>query len=540
MSVKRIRPDKEARRKERRSERILSVFKALVLLVLLGVTVYGVIRSGLYDDKLWLPVATGILTLLFFTLFIRNFFADIKPVGWILVGLLALLVLVKGLSLYWTVSESETVQELLRSSMYLAVFVLALAAVSSGRQVPSLMDAAILIASIVAGYGALQKIRPIEYAITSIDGIRVDSTLDYANTAGMMLGMGIALTLARMTASRNPLIRGVYAAIALCCVAVLFLTASRGGIFSLGIGVAAFLAITPGRLQTLFNVLLLSIPGAALIWRMQSLDGLLEVGSSEARKVSDGTTFGVYLLVAALVAFALQTVYSFLMNRYELTNFSRRSLSFLALGLAAVVLFVGIFLAMNRYGGVGETYEALIQDPASGGNIGERLTSLSIGFREEYWKVGWSSWKQNPLTGTGAGTFQFTWLKERTSDTGVKQIHNLYLEQGTETGVVAFAALLGFVGVLLVYTIRATLKAAEERRVLLAGLVSALLVYLISSVIEWHWYIPASTLYFFILVAVAVKLAASPDWLTTKPAAPSGTLGHESSVSKTDSPSPSG
>jgi hypothetical protein len=41
-------------------------------------------------------------------------------------------------------------------------------------------------------------------------------------------------------------------------------------------------------------------------------------------------------------------------------------------------------------------------------------------------------------------------------------------------------------------------------------------VYLVSSALEWHWYIPPSTIYFFILAGVAVKLTArtrksSPD-----------------------------
>jgi len=32
-------------------------------------------------------------------------------------------------------------------------------------------------------------------------------------------------------------------------------------------------------------------------------------------------------------------------------------------------------------------------------------------------------------------------------------------------------------------------------------------VYLVSSVVEWHWYLPASTLFFFVLAASAVRLA---------------------------------
>ncbi len=90
-------------------------------------------------------------------------------------------------------------------------------------------------------------------------------------------------------------------------------------------------------------------------------------------------------------------------------------------------------------------------------------------------------------------------------------MHNAYLEQGTETGVVAFLALSGFAVILLAYTMWATFRASPgevgERKVLLAGLTGAVAVYLFSSALEWHWYIPPSTIYFFILAGVAVKLA---------------------------------
>jgi hypothetical protein len=80
--------------------------------------------------------------------------------------------------------------------------------------------------------------------------------------------------------------------------------------------------------------------------------------------------------------------------------------------------------------------------------------------------------------------------------------------------VFAFLALVGFALVLVGYTARSAWHSGEhrERRILLSGLVSALVVYLVSSVFEWHWYIPASTLFFFILAAVTVKFASREDW----------------------------
>jgi hypothetical protein len=139
------------RGKHRRPGRLLAVFEALVMLTLFAVTAYGMIEDGLYTDELWLPVAAVILALLFVTLFVRGFYWDLPTAGVLLIGLLAALVAVKGLSMIWTISETETVKETLRSSVYLATFVLALAALASGRQVGPLVDISVLVVAAVAG-----------------------------------------------------------------------------------------------------------------------------------------------------------------------------------------------------------------------------------------------------------------------------------------------------------------------------------------------------------------------------------------------------
>jgi hypothetical protein len=502
------------RTKGRRPGRLLAVFKALVLLALLGVTAYGMLNSGLYSDERWLPVTAGILALLLVTVFVGNYYGDVPPMGWVFVALLAVLVATKGLSMTWTISETETIKELLRSSMYLATFLMALAALNSGRQVGPLMDVAVLIVAAVAGYGLLQKIDPLRYEITSLDGVRIDSTLDYVNTFAVVLGMGVVLALARTTRMRNAAVRGLYAALILAFLTALLLTVSRGGIGSLGVGLAVLFLLANHRLQMLANLLLVSAPAAWLFWRMQDLDGLWRAGVPDEQKVADGTTFRNYLIVALAAVFVLQFCYSLLVGRYELMPLGRRVLGAVAVGGAVLVACVGLFLVVGQYGGVSRAYDALVSNPNNTENATRRLASASIGFREDYWRVAWNEWMERPLTGTGAGTFQYTWLRERPVATGVKQVHNLYLEQGTETGVFAFLALTGFAVLLLGYTARAAWRSPQrgDRRVLLSGLVAALTVYLVSSVIEWHWYIPPSTLLFFILAAMAAKLAAKTEW----------------------------
>ncbi|HEX5847661.1 MAG TPA: O-antigen ligase family protein [Rubrobacter sp.] len=498
--------------KRHRPGRMLAVFKGLVMLALLAVTAYAMVKDGFYMDTFWLPAAAGTLALLFATLFARGFYADLPPVGILAIAFLAALVAVKGLSMVWTISETETIKETLRSSMYLAFFVMALGALTSWRQVGPLIDFSVLVVAAVAGYGLLQKINPLDYPVRSIDGVRMDSTLGYSNTTAIIISMGVVLALSRMTGLRSFALRGLYAALLLSFLVALYLTVSRGGLGSLGIGVIILFALGGARLQMLANLLLAVVPAAWLWWRMQGLPGLLQSGIRPQEKLADGTAFRNDLIVALVVAFALQAGYTVLLNRYELLPSARRTLGIVAVAGLVLVACAGTFVAVRHFGGPGAAYQSLVGNADESSNMARRLTSLDISSRGDYWRVGWAAWKEHPFTGTGAGTFQFTWLEERPSLKNVKQVHNLYLEQGTETGLFAFLALVGFVVILIGYSGRAALRSTGERRLLLSGLVCALAVYLISSVAEWHWYIPASTMFFFILAGIAMKLASREDW----------------------------
>ncbi len=501
--------------KRRTAGRNLTIFKSLVLAILVAITLYGMLNRGLFGVELWLPVAMAVLGVVFITLFVTGYFADVPRIAWVLVGLLVVLVAVKGLSLTWSIGRTETVQELLRSSMYLATFGLAAASLSSWRLVGAFVDGMSLTAGAVAGYGVLQKVNPVEYPSNTTDGVRVGSTLEYANTVAVVLGMGIALGLGRMTQLRNPVARGLYAALILVFGAILYLTFSRGGMLSLAAGLVVLFAVSGRRLEMFGSLLLISGPLAWLVWRVQGLDTFFEYVSEEAPRAADGATFRNYLIVAVVQAFLLQTIYAFLVGRYELAPVLRRSL-----GVAAVVtVLVGTgalgFLIYGGQQGSDELLGAFSRKVEDTEDVRDRLTSLSSNSRSNYWRVAWEEWKEHPLAGTGAGTFQYTWLENRPGFGGVRQVHNVYLEQGTETGVVAFIALGGFATLLLGYATWAAWRVrsgeAEEQKVLLAGLTAAVAVYLVSSALEWHWYIPPSTLYFFILAGVTVRLAARTE-----------------------------
>ncbi len=502
--------------KARTAGRNLTIFKSLVLAILVVITLYGVLNRGLSGVERWLPVAAAILGLVFITLFIAGYFADLSRVAWALVGLLVVLVAVKGLSLTWSISRTETALELLRSSMYLAAFALAAASLSSQRLVGPFVDGMNLVAGVVAGYGVLQKVNPVEYPSNTPDGVRAGSTLEYANTVAVVLGMGIALGLGRMTQLKNPVVRGLYAALVLIFGVILYLTFSRGGMLALAAGLVALFVVSQSRLQMFANLLLVSLPLVWLVWVVQGLETFFGYVSDEGLRAADGTAFLIYLVVAVLAAFALQALYAALVDRYELSPALRRPLGIAAVVAVLVAAGALSFVALGDREGSDEVLGAFARNTEGTQDVRDRLTSLSSNSRSTYWRVAWDEWKEYPLTGTGAGTFVYTWQENRPGFGGVRQVHNVYLEQGTETGIVAFLALGGFAALLTSYLARAAWRATGERKALLAGLTGAVVVYLFSSALEWHWYIPPSTIYFFILAGVAVRLAAgslrSREW----------------------------
>ena len=500
--------------KGQRTDRRLAIFKTFLLVALVVITAYGMLNKGLFGEERWIPVAGMVLAITFVSLFVRGFYRAVPRVGWMLVGLMAVLVAVKGLSMIWTISPTETIEELLRSSMYLAAFAVALAAAASRRLVAPLIDGMNLIVLAVAGYGVLQKINPVEYNTRTLDGVRIGSTLEYANTVALILGMGIVLGLARMTQLRHPVYRGLYSAALLIFSASLYFTFSRGGMLALVVALVGLFVLSNNRLQMFANLLLFSGPLAWLVWRAQSHENLFALKIPAEQRLADGAALRSDLIVALIAAFLFQALYAALAERYDLIPTVYR-----ALGVAAVVaVLVGAgaltYVVLDEQRGSGGITSAFNEGLGAKKDAGanERLTSISSNLRSAYWSVAWEEWKEHPLTGTGAGTFHYTWLENRPNFSSVRQVHNVYLEQGTETGVFAFLALSGFAALLGLYLVWATWKASGDRRLLLAGLTAATGAYLLHSAVEWHWYIPPSTLFFFVLAGVAVHLASKTEW----------------------------
>src|SRR5215212_4460303 len=219
-----------------------------------------------------------------------------------------------------------------------------------------------LVAGAVAGHGVLHKTNPAEYPANSRDGVRVGSTVEYPNTAAVVLGMGIALGLGRMTQLRTPFSRGLYAAFILVLGVILYTTFSRGGMVALATGLVVLFAVGERRLQMFMNLLLVLGPLLWLVWSVQGLETFFESVSDESLAAADGSAFQTDLVIAVLAAFTLQLAYAFLVGRYELVPALQR-----VLGIAAVVAvlagmgYVGL-VVLGEQRGSGDILGAFTRD----------------------------------------------------------------------------------------------------------------------------------------------------------------------------------
>ncbi len=120
----------------------------------------------------------------------------------------------------------------------------------------------------------------------------------------------------------------------------------------------------------------------------------------------------------------------------------------------------------------------------------ERLTSAS-GTRSELYRVAIDGFEDNPLFGSGAGSFEVLWYRNRRVDEDVRDAHSLDLEVLSELGLVGALLLVGLVGSFGVAIVRTRHKGGAVTRSEAAAAGAACCVWVIHSFVDWDWQMPA-------------------------------------------------
>jgi O-antigen ligase len=341
---------------------------------------------------------------------------------------------------------------------------------------------------------------------------RLAYPVTYSNGLGILASLGIIACLHMASWDWERAGSRILAAAALpLLTATLVLTFSRGAILAGAIGILVYAVV--GRPRGLPAALLATLPfvvlaasaaydAELLATKHPTSPAAMEQGHDAAR------TVGAAMLGAAAFLALLLPLERWL-GRRRIPTPSRP----VAAGIASV-LVIGIASAAVIKGpdGVRSLREDILGRGSSGSKLTrERITNPSdlvdLGGqnRAKYWGVALDAFEDEPIRGTGVGTFAKRWARDRPIPESVTEGHSVYLETLGELGLVG-ASLIFVVLAMLVVPFVARLR--RGRRPLHAAALALASAWLVHAGIDWDWEQPVLTVWLFAFGGCA--LVASP------------------------------
>jgi hypothetical protein len=239
----------------------------------------------------------------------------------------------------------------------------------------------------------------------------------------------------------------------------LVLTYSRGGIGTAVLVLVAWFWLDEERRAAAATLVAAVVPAAVVAGVAFALPGVTRAGQSLDTRWIDGGAFGALLVAGGVAAVLAQR------RRRVLSRVQARA----SLAVAACLVLAALAVAIVHGGGAGEV-----------GNGGGRVTSTSSNFRVTWWKEALEGWRHHVLLGTGAGSFNVTNLRYRTSSLDyTTEPHDVPLQFATEAGVVGF--------LLFLVTLAALLRFSFRRRGHELALALLLPAFLVHSLVDIDW-----------------------------------------------------
>jgi hypothetical protein len=445
--------------------------------------------------------------------------------AWVALALFGGFVVWTALATTWSLSSERSLDELSRVACYLGLLLLGISIHRErGQAVRHTIHAVATAIALVACLALASRVRPdlfgaAHQTATYLPGTegRLGWPLNYWNALAALLALGLPLLLSIATSART--LAGQAAAAASIAVVMLctYLTFSRGGAVAAAVGVLAFFLCSPERVGKLATVLVTAAGSAVLIVAAEHRPAL-EHGLTSAVARHQGDTLLVAIIVVCAGVALAQTGVGLAVRHGtppRWVTFTRsRSRALLLGGLTACVVAALLAGAPARVSHAWQDFKhpsatALREDSIA------RFGTASGNGRYDYWKVAVDATGGHVLGGSGAGTYQLLWSPRAPYFSYVQNAHSLYLETLAETGVVGLALLVSFLLVVLGAAARLCYRARYEARTRAAGLIGALVAFLVAASSDWIWQVPALPAAFLVLAAAvlapATRRVREPD-----------------------------
>jgi hypothetical protein len=433
----------------------------------------------------------------------------------LLVGALTAFAGWSALALIWTRDVTQSMVELERTLAYVAGLIAFLLIVRR-RSVVWLLGGVLIAIVAVATYSLATRLFPERLGtFDPVTGYRLAEPVGYWNALGILVGLGALLALGFAARSTTLFRRALAGASTVVLITTLYFAFGRAVWVAFGVAIAIALLLDPRRLQLVVTILALA-PGCAVSVAIAARsDALTHTNAVLSEASREGHRLAVAVLLLAIASGALIALVAFVERRWKPGAAYRRAFG-AALALAGVAAAFAVFAsagapwtvanrAYDRFTGPSPTNEPI--------NLNERLFTFQGNARREMWRAAWRDARQNPVLGSGPGTYEATWLKERDLALSVRDAHGLFIEQLAEVGSVGLA--------LLVLALLLPLAAVRRsRRHPLGAIVcAAYLMFVLHAGVDWDWEVPVLTLTAILFGVALVRMRGeTPQRLLSTPA----------------------
>lgn len=417
-----------------------------------------------------------------------------------------------ALSLIWTESSERTLVEVARVLTYSGFFALALTIQGDGRWRHMLAGVTAAVVFICA-IAVLSRLEPTWFPAQAtgrfFSGIGLESRLayplNYSSGLGAVAALGLTLLLGATALSRTLVMQASAAAAMPLCALTLWLSGSGLAVPIAVITMLAFLTLAPDRLPKLASILT-AAAGSAILFAADVQRAAFDNGFTGQAAQKQGHEMLALILVVCVGVGLVQAGLSLAVRHGHRPPWLMVSREQARLGVAGllVVLFIGIAVA-GASGGVSSAWSHFKSSSSLNPSQEDRASSIldySSSGRYAFWRSAVRANEAHPWVGTGAGTFQFWWTRDRTTGPFVRDAHSLYFQALAELGIVGFLLIGSFsVGVLCIGGIRA-LRSPPAVRIGIATAAAGCVGFVIAAMIDWMWEIAVLPLIFLSLAAI--------------------------------------
>ena len=385
-----------------------------------------------------------------------------------------------ALSALWSAGAGAPILEAERGVLYVAAAAAALLLLALPGAAPGLLGGVVAGAVVLAAYGLATRLFPGHVGgAYHPSGYQLTEPIGYANALAILSVAGILLCLGFAAHGSRP--ARVAAAMSLVVLLpTLYFTVSRGATGALVAGVATLAIVERDRRRLLVCSAPLAAPAVLAVLILSWFPALTTQGAEFEDVQHDGARFAVMLLV--LIAVAAGTA---ILVRSGEGGFlvSARVPRQVVLSAAVIIVLAAVPLA------------------AVAVSRSEGLVSLAGTGRGDWWRVATTMVGDEPLLGTGAGSFEARFVRAGSPGLAARDAHSLYLETLAELGPGGLALLLATLALPLAATLRA------RRSAVAPAAAAAYVAYLLHAGVDWTWEIPVATVPAFFCAAVLLSAA---------------------------------